>query len=94
VTVLAVICALTTATLIGYCVGRRAGSTPSSWKKRTSRVALGRLAISLLLLMTARRVRQSFWAKRVLPDVVGIGGLRTIAPLELLRSGVARMRSY
>lgn len=93
-TVLAVICALTTATLIGYFLGRRAGSTPSSWKKRTSRVALGRLAISLLLLMTARRVRQSFWAKRVLPDVVGIGGLRTIAPLELLRGGVARMRSY
>jgi len=57
-TVFAVVCALATATWIGYHVGRRAGSTPSTWKKRTSRIALGRLAISLLVLMTARGIRQ------------------------------------
>ena len=85
-----VIGALVTATLLGYYFGRRAGSSPSSWKKRTSRIALGRLAMSLLVLMTARRVRHGFRAERVLP----IWRLRTIAPLELLRGGVARMRSY
>jgi len=88
--VFALVCALVTATLLGYYFGRRAGSSPSSWKKRTSRIALGRLAMSLLVLMTARRVRQGFRADRVLP----IWRLRTIAPLELLRGGVARMRSY
>jgi CDP-diglyceride synthetase len=92
--VLAVICALATATGIGYYVGRRAGSRPSTWKKRTSRMALGKLAISLLVLMTARRIRQSFRAERLLPGAVGIWGPRTLAPLALLRGGVARMRSY
>jgi hypothetical protein len=90
--VLAAICALATATWIGYHVGRRADSTPSTWKKRTSRIALGRLAIRLLVLITARRIRRSLQA-RVLPDAIGIWGLRTLAPLELLRGGVARMRS-
>jgi hypothetical protein len=79
-----------TATSTGYYFGRRAGSSPSSWKKRTSRIALGRLAMSLLVLMTARRVRQGFRAERVL----GVWRLRTIAPLDVLRDGVARMRSY
>ena len=92
--VIAAICALATTTWIGYYVGRRAGSTPSTWKKRTSRMALGRLAISLLVLMTARRIRQSFRAERVLPGAVGIWRPRTLAPLALLRGGVARMRSY
>jgi hypothetical protein len=90
---LAVICALATATWIGYYVGRRAGSTPSTWKKRTSRMALGRRAISLLVLMTARRIGRAS-RPSALPDAVVIWGLRTIAPLELLRGGVARMRSY
>jgi hypothetical protein len=92
-TVLAVICALATATWIGYYVGRRAGPTPSTWKKRTSRMALGRRAISLLVLMTARRIGRAS-RPSVLPHAVGIWWLRTIAPLELLRGGVARMRSY
>jgi membrane protein DedA with SNARE-associated domain len=87
---IALLCALATATLIGYYLGRRAGSSPSSWKKRTSRIALGRLAIALLVLMTARRIRQGFRDERVL----GIPRLRTVAPLELLRAGAARMRSY
>jgi membrane protein DedA with SNARE-associated domain len=89
-TVIAVICALATATWIGYYLGRRAGSTPSSWKKRTSRIALGRLAIGLLVLVTARRVRQRFQAGRMLPIAV----LRAVGPVEFLRAGVARMRPY
>ncbi len=91
---LAVISALVTALCLGYHFGRRAGSTPSTWKKRTSRVTLGRLAINLLVLMTARRIRQSFRARRVFPDALGVRGLRSIEPLELLRYGVARLRSY
>ena len=58
---------LGTALCVGYYLGWRTGSKPSTWKKRTSRIALGRLAINLLVLMTARRIRQSFQA----------GGMRT-----------------
>jgi hypothetical protein len=83
-TALVVIAALVTALCIGYYFGRRAGSTPSTWKKRTGRMALGRLAINLLMLMTARRIRQSFLARL---------GPRFIAPLELLRGSAVRLRS-
>ena len=93
-TALAVISALVTALGIGYHFGRRAGSTPLTRKKRTSRVALGRLAISLLVLVTARRIRQRFLARRVFHDAVGSRGLRLIEPLELLRCSAARLRSY
>jgi hypothetical protein len=79
------IAALTTATCGGYYLGRRAGSTPSTWRKRTSRTALGRRAISLLMLVTARRIRRRLWAKPT-------WGLRLIAAIELLRGSVARMR--
>jgi hypothetical protein len=81
-TALAVISALVAALCVGYHLGRRAASTPSTWKKRTSRVALGRLAINLLVLMTARRIRQRFPARRAFPDALGIRGLRLIEPLE------------
>jgi hypothetical protein len=80
------IAALTTATCGGYYLGRRAGSTPSTWRKRTSRTALGRRAISLLVLVTARRIRRRFRAKPT-------WGLRRVAPVELLRGSVARMRT-
>ncbi|OIN81458.1 hypothetical protein BMG05_07510 [Mycobacterium malmoense] len=93
-TVLAGIAALATAACVGYYFGRRAGSTPSTWRKRTGRIALGRLAISLLVLLTARRIRQGFRAGRMLPGAVPLWGPRVLAPLELLRGGVARMRSY
>ena len=92
--VLAMFCALAAALCIGYHLGRRAGSTPSSWKKRTTRIALGRLAINLLVLLTARRIRQGFAAQRVVPDPMGVLGLRFIAPVALLRGSLARMRSY
>jgi hypothetical protein len=93
-TVLAGIAALAMATCVGYYFGRRVGSTPSTWKKRTSRIALGKLAISLLMLVTARRIQQSFRAGHTLPEAVHFWGLRLIAPLELLRGSVTRMRSY
>ncbi|MGH3635618.1 MAG: hypothetical protein ACRDTS_16335, partial [Mycobacterium sp.] len=60
----------------------------------TTRVALGRLAINLLVLMTARRIRKSFLARRVFLDAAGILGPRFIEPLELLRVSAARLRSY
>jgi len=93
-TVLAGIAALAMATCGGYYFGRRAGSTPSTWTKRTSRIALGKLAMSLLALTTVRRIRRRFRAEHVLLDAVGIRGLGFIAPLELLRGSVARIRSY
>ncbi len=93
-TVLAGIAALVMATCGGYYFGRRAGSTPPTWKQRTSRMALGKLAISLLALTTVRRIRRSSRAEHVLLEVVGTRGLSFIAPLELLRGSVARLRSY
>jgi hypothetical protein len=93
-TALAVISALVTALCIGYHFGRRAGSTPSTWRKRTSRVALSKLAVSLLVLMTVRRIRQSFLAERVLPDAGGVWGMKFVEPLQLLRGSFARLRLY
>lgn len=92
--VLVVISAPVAALCIGYYFGRRARSTPSTWRKRTSRVALGRLVINLLVLMTARRIRQIFPGRRVFPGVVSIWGPRFIEPLELLRGSAARLRSH
>jgi hypothetical protein len=69
--VLAGVAALVLATCGGYYFGRRAGATPPTWKQRTSRIALGKLAISLLALTTVRRVRRSFRAERVPSDAVG-----------------------
>jgi hypothetical protein len=93
-TALALISPLGTALCLGYYLGRRAGSKPSTWKKRTSRIALGRLAINLLLLVSARRIRQILQAGRVFSNAGGICGLRMIELLALLRDSVARMRSY
>jgi hypothetical protein len=82
--------ALAMATCVGYYFGRGAGSTPTTWKKRTSRIALGRRAADLLVLVAARRIRQ-----RLRPEpIVELFGLRILAPLDLLRGSVTRMRSY
>ncbi|WAC89235.1 hypothetical protein [Mycobacterium sp. Aquia_213] len=72
--VLVLICALATATCAGYYVGRRAGSTPPTWRKRTSRVAIGRLALNFAMVVAARRIRRT---------------MRSVEPVELLRDGVA-----
>jgi hypothetical protein len=89
-TVFAAFAALTMATCVGYYFGRRAGSTPSTWKKRTSRIALGRRAANLLVLVAARRIRQQLRPE----PMVEMFGLRIPAPLDLLRGSVSRMRSY
>jgi hypothetical protein len=89
-TVFAAFAALAMSTCVGYYFGRRAGSTPSTWRKRTSRIALGRRAANLLVLVAARRIRQ-----RLRPEpMVELFGLRILAPLDLLRGSVTRMRSY
>ncbi|MEY8017481.1 hypothetical protein [Mycobacterium servetii] len=80
-TVLAAMAALVTATCVGYYFGRRAAGTPASRRRRARPMALGRLAISLIALLAARRVAH-------------VMGLRVVAPLELLRGRVARMLSY
>jgi membrane protein DedA with SNARE-associated domain len=83
-TMLAGIAAVAMAMCIGYYFGRRVGSKRTTWKKRTSRLTLGRLAITLLVLLSARRIRR---------QIVRRLELRPIAPVELLRGSVARMRS-
>jgi len=76
-TALAVVATLVTALCIGYHFGQRAGSTPSHWRRRTSRAALCRLLISLAVLITTRRIRQSPLAEFVLPYGAGIRGLKS-----------------
>lgn len=93
-TVIAVIAALATAACIGYYFGRRAASTPPSWKKRTSRIALGRQAVHLLAMMTARRIQQRFRAERIVSDTAARYGLRIVAPTQFRRGRVVRLRSY
>lgn len=89
-TAIAAICALTMATCIGYYAGRRAGTRRSTWTKRTSRIALGKLAFNLLALITARRLQQSLRLEQIF---IHRRGSRPIVPLELLRGSVMRMRS-
>ena len=57
-------------------------------------MALGKLAVSLLVLMTVRRIGQSSLAQRVLPDAGGVWGLKFVEPLQLLRGSFARLRLY
>jgi hypothetical protein len=59
VTVLAGVAALLMAAGMGYYMGRRQTVAPPTWKRRTSRIALGRLTVDLLVALTARRVRRS-----------------------------------
>lgn len=88
-TVLVAMCGLAAAACFGYYAGRHATSSPPTWKRRTSRIALGRLAIGLLVAVTARHVRRRFALQRVVAGVVGGRGSRTIAPLDLFRGGGA-----
>jgi hypothetical protein len=88
--VLAAFAALALAMSAGYYCGRRAGSASSTWKKRTSRVALGKRAVNLLVLVAARRFRRRVRAE----PMVELIGLRMLASLGLLRGSVTRMRSY
>ena len=83
-TPIAVICVAVTALCIGYHCGRRAGSTPVTWKKRTSRAALARAALSLILLVSARRVQRNHSTR----------ALKFAEPLHLLRSGLSLQRFH
>ncbi|CDO88604.1 hypothetical protein AWC29_07345 [Mycobacterium triplex] len=88
-TVLVLVCALATATCVGYYVGRRAGSTPSPWRMRTSRVAIGRLAMSFVTVLAVRRIRRTVLARRLTRATICASGLRSVEPLDFLRSGIA-----
>lgn len=93
-TVFAVIAALAITTCLGYYTGRRAASTPPSWRKRTSRIALSKQAINLLVMITARRIRQRVRAERIVSDIAARYGMRIVAPPHLRRGGVVRLRSW
>lgn len=75
-TVLILGCALGMALCIGYQWGRRAAGRPMTWKQRTSRVAVGRLAVQLAALVVARRVQRMVVVRGALP-VVGWTALRS-----------------
>jgi hypothetical protein len=92
-TVSAGLAALALAACIGYYLGWRAASTPLTWRKRTSRIALGKSAVSLLTLLTARHIRKRFLADHKFNHALRFWGPRLIAPVELLRGSLARMRS-
>ncbi|MEM6106630.1 hypothetical protein AAHS21_10250 [Mycobacterium sp. 050272] len=83
--VLVLVCALAAATCVGYYMGRRASPSRPSWRQRTSRVAIGRLALSFVVLVAARRIRQTARTHRPLRPV----DLKSVEPVELLRWGVA-----
>jgi hypothetical protein len=89
-TVLAGFAALALAMSAGYYCGRHTGSAPSTWKKRTSRVALGKRTVNLLVLVAARRFRRRLRAE----PMVELIWPRMLASLGLMRGSVTRMRSY
>ncbi len=93
-TIFAAIAALAMAACIGYYFGWRAASTPPSWKKRTSRVALGRQAFNLLAIITARRIQQRFQPARVRSGMTARCGFRATVPLQIRRGGAMRLRPY
>jgi hypothetical protein len=90
-TVLAAFAALALAMSAGYYCGRRAASARPTWKKRTSRVSLGKQTVDLVVSVAARRIRRRLRSE---PAVVELLGLRMLASLGLLRGSVTRMRSY
>ncbi|MGE0215205.1 hypothetical protein [Mycolicibacterium sp.] len=65
VTALGMVAALAAGVWIGYLIGRRADAKTLSWSTRTSRVVLGRQAITLLGLLAASRLERT--VRRRLP---------------------------
>ncbi|OBK15917.1 hypothetical protein [Mycobacterium asiaticum] len=76
-TVLIVGCALGMALCIGYQWGRRTDPQPVTqngrkvWKIRTSRVAIGRLAVQLAALVISRRIHRMLLVRAPLPAALG-----------------------
>nr|WP_324685242.1 hypothetical protein [Mycobacterium sp. 94-17] len=93
-TVIAALAALAAATCVGYHFGRRAASTAPGWRKRTTRIALGRQAIGLLALITARRIQRRFRVERILADTAARYVPRAFAPPQVRRGTLLRLRSY
>ena len=91
-TVLVVGCALVAALCVGYRLGRRASPTPMTWKTRTSRLALGRLAVNLIGVVVARRLQRGLFGQRALPAALGVWGYRPTARFQLLRGSSPRQR--
>lgn len=79
-TLLAVGLALVMALCTGYHFGRRSGTSPSSWQRRTSRMALGMVVANLLALVIARRVQRNLLLQRALPATQWLQLLRGSAP--------------
>jgi hypothetical protein len=92
-TALAVILALVASLGIGYQFGRGSAAAVCrpTWKQRTSRVALGKRAIGLMLLVSARRVQRRLPAPRAIPAGLGVWGLKFVEP-RLRRSRAPRRR--
>lgn len=88
--VLAAFLALALTASAGFYCGRCVGPASLSWQKRTSRVALGKRTVSLLVLVGVRRLRRRLRAN----PTVELAALRMLVPLGLLRGSVTRMRSY
>ncbi|MEZ0352326.1 hypothetical protein [Mycobacterium sp. pR1184] len=80
--VLVLVGALAAATCVGYYLGRRASSSSPTWRQRTSRVAIGRLALSFVVLVAARRIRRTHRPFRPVD-------LKSVEPVEFLRWGGA-----
>lgn len=74
--------ALITALCTGYQIGRRAGSRQPNWRQRTSRLALGRMAAGLVVLVLARRVQRILVFQRAVPAIAGLVGYRPTAHLR------------
>ena len=91
-TVLVVGCALVTALCVGYGLGRRTTPRPATWQNRTSRLALGKLAVSLAAVVVARRLQRSLFRHRALP-ALGVWGYRPTARFQLLRGCPPGQRS-
>ncbi|MFV8315293.1 hypothetical protein [Mycobacterium sp. 23] len=74
--------ALIVALCTGFQLGRRSGSRQPSWRKRTSRVALGRLTASLVVLVVARRMQRMLTVQRALPAFAAVRGRPARRPLR------------
>jgi hypothetical protein len=89
-TELGVIAALMTALCIGYHLGQRAGTDRPTWKTRTSRLMLSRLAVNLLLALTARRILRTVLGRRLIADKARVRRLRFQLPGNACRGGITQ----
>ncbi|OBS02191.1 hypothetical protein A9W98_16195 [Mycobacterium gordonae] len=79
--------ALITALCTGYHFGRRSASHRPTWKKRTSRLALGKLTVSLVVLVVARRMQRMLAPRHASTAITGLWGQVPMAQARrLLRS--------